>query len=98
VDKSLLYDVDHVAEKDGMPFIKVQIKRADKYSAPEKISTKVLEKLKAMAEVHLNRTVKYAVLTVPSHFNDTQKHATKDAAMVTGLNVLLSSTSQRLPA
>jgi molecular chaperone DnaK (HSP70) len=81
-----------------MPFIKVQIKSADKYSAPEETSTKVLKKLKAMAEVHLNRTVKCAVLIVPSHFNDTQKHATKDAAMVTGLNVLLSSTSQQLPA
>ena len=41
-----------------------------------------------MAEAHLNRTVKFAVITVPSYFNDAQSQATRDAAELAGLIAL----------
>merc|ERR1711879_1089751 len=40
------------------------------------------------AEAHLGQTVKDAVITVPAYFNDSQRQATKDAGVISGLNVL----------
>ena len=57
------------------------------YSPPE-ISAMVLRKLKQSAEDALGQTVTDAVITVPAHFNDTQRQATKDAGRIAGLNVL----------
>ena len=48
----------------------------------------VLLKLKESAEAYLGKTVTKAVITVPAHFNDHQRRATKDAGRIAGLNVL----------
>ncbi|MEA2083773.1 MAG: Hsp70 family protein [Thermodesulfobacteriota bacterium] len=54
---------------------------------PEEISAKILEKIKNDARESLNSEVRYAVITVPSYFNDKQKHGTRTAAALTGLKV-----------
>src|SRR3954468_8169735 len=56
------------------------------YSPPE-ISAMILQKPKADAEAYLGDTVDSAVITVPAYFNDDQRHATKDAGKVAGLDV-----------
>ena len=43
--------------------------------------------LKLAAERHLGQTVKSAVITVPAHFNNQQRQATKDAGRIAGLDV-----------
>jgi len=48
----------------------------------------VLLKMKETAEAFLNKTIKDAVITVPAYFNDSQRQATKDAGVISGLNVL----------
>jgi len=48
----------------------------------------VLIKMKEIAEAYLGREVKNAVITVPAYFNDAQRQATKDAGIISGLNVL----------
>ena len=48
----------------------------------------ILTKMKEVAEAYLGREVKHAVVTVPAYFNDAQRQATKDAGMISGLNVL----------
>ncbi|KAG8732659.1 ATPase with role in protein import into the ER [Ceratobasidium sp. 414] len=48
----------------------------------------VLGKMKETAEAYLGRPVTQAVITVPAHFNDEQRQATKDAGQIAGLNVL----------
>ena len=52
----------------------------------EEISAKVLNAMKKLAEKHLGREVKKAVVTVPAKFTQLQKIATKDACKVAGLN------------
>ena len=52
------------------------------------ISAMVLEQLKADAEGFLGEPISRAVITVPAHFNDAQRQATKDAGAIAGLNVL----------
>jgi len=56
--------------------------------SPEEVSAHVLLRMKEIAEKHLGETVRRAVVTVPAHFNDSQRQATKDAARIAGLDVL----------
>ena len=48
----------------------------------------VLEQLKADAEAFLGEPISRAVITVPAHFNDAQRQATKDAGKIAGLEVM----------
>ena len=48
----------------------------------------VLTKMKETAEAYLGMSVTDAVVTVPAYFNDSQRQATKDAGVISGLNVL----------
>jgi molecular chaperone DnaK len=59
-----------------------------KQYAPEEISAQVLRKLVDDAGKHLGERVTEAVITVPAHFNDAQRQATKDAGRIAGLEVL----------
>jgi len=54
------------------------------YSTTEIVSF-VLEKLKAVAEDYLGEPVEEAVITCPAYFNDCQRQAIKDAALIAGL-------------
>ncbi|MGB4191568.1 MAG: Hsp70 family protein [Rickettsiales bacterium] len=55
---------------------------------PEEISAQILLKLKTQAEKSLGKNVTKAVITVPAHFDDTARNATKIAANLAGLEVL----------
>lgn len=70
------------------PLIKVSYKGEEKRFRPEEISAMVLFKMKEIAESYLGESVKNAVITVPAYFNDAQRNATKDAAIIAGLNPL----------
>src|SRR3984893_9264648 len=54
---------------------------------PEEISSLVLKKLKADAEISLGNPVDRAVITVPAYFNDLQRQATKRAGELAGFAV-----------
>ncbi len=55
---------------------------------PQQISAFILQKIKKDAETYLGYEVRKAVITVPAHFNDNQRQATKDAAEIAGLEVV----------
>ena len=66
----------------------VRIQVRDRTLAIPEISALVLKEMKAIAETHLGREVKKAVVTCPAYFNDNQRQATKDAGRIAGLEVL----------
>ncbi|MBX3730745.1 MAG: molecular chaperone DnaK [Candidatus Sumerlaeia bacterium] len=54
---------------------------------PEEVSADILDRLRKTAEEFLGEAVTSAVITVPAHFNDQQRTATKAAAEMAGLEV-----------
>jgi len=54
---------------------------------PEQISAMILQKIKKDAEAFIWETVDRAVITVPAHFNDSQRQATKAAWEIAWLKV-----------
>jgi molecular chaperone DnaK len=55
---------------------------------PQQISAFVLQKIKKDAETYLGSTVRKVVITVPAHFDDNQRQATKDAGEIAGFEVM----------
>jgi len=91
-DSTVQADLKHwpfeVVNAGGLPKLKVEYKNEEKTFTPEEISSMVLTKMKETAEAYLGHDVKDAVVTVPAYFNDSQRQATKDAGVISGLNVL----------
>lgn len=75
------YDVKNV---NGMPRIEIE----GKNYTPEEISAMILGKMKKSAEDYLGTEVKDAVITVPAYFSESAREATKNAAIIAGLNPL----------
>ena len=77
-----------VISDDNKPKIQATYKDELKTFQPEEISSMILTKMKEVAESYIGEKVTDAVITVPAYFNDSQRQATKDAGMISGLNVL----------
>ncbi|HEY9854423.1 MAG TPA: Fe-S protein assembly chaperone HscA [Stenomitos sp.] len=81
--------------KDRLPFDlagstaeTIRLTLAGRRFTPVELSSLVLKKLKAIAELNLVETIKQAVITVPAYFNDAQRQATLLAGRLAGLEVL----------
>merc|ERR1712193_35059 len=83
-----LWPFNVIKDSGNKPKLEVDFKCEKKSFTPEEISAMVLTKMKETAEAHLGHSVKDAVVTVPAYFNDSQRQATKDAGVISGLNVL----------
>ena len=55
---------------------------------PQQISAFILQKIKKDAETYLGGAMRKAVITVPAHFDDNQRQATKDAGEIAGFEVM----------
>ena len=72
-----------VSNTNGDAWVEVN---GNRYS-PQEISSNILTKMKNIAEEYLGYEVNEAVITVPAHFNDIQRQATKDSGKIAGLEV-----------
>ena len=93
-DASVQQDIKYlpfdVANVDGRPYVSISREGSSNPTmqfAPEEISAMVLAKLKIDAERYLGHVIEKAVITVPAYFNDAQRHATRDAGRIAGLEV-----------
>ncbi|XP_021760872.1 heat shock 70 kDa protein 18-like [Chenopodium quinoa] len=89
-DVTVQYDIKSwpfkvIAGANDKPKIVVSFKGEEKQFAAEEICSMILIKLKETAEAYLGVKVKYAVITVPAYFDDSQRQATKDAGIMAGL-------------
>src|SRR5262245_32461562 len=66
----------------------IRIKIFGRDYTPPELSAFILRELKRNAAAALGEEVTNAVITVPAYFNDAQRHATKDAGRIAGLDVL----------
>jgi molecular chaperone DnaK len=64
------------------------VKLRDRMFSPPEIQAHVLRKMKQTAEDFIGEEVTEAIITVPAHFNDGQRSATRDAGRIAGLEVL----------
>ncbi|XP_073121673.1 heat shock cognate 70 kDa protein-like [Henckelia pumila] len=85
---ALLWPFKVTCGANDKPMILVTYKGAEKQFTAEEISSMILTKMKEIAEAFLGCGVKNAVITVPAYFNDSQRRVTKDAGIISGLNVL----------
>jgi len=79
--ENMAYDF---ADAPGM----VQLRTAAGVKSPVEVSAEILKVLRQRAEISLGGDLVGAVITVPAYFDDAQRQATKDAALLAGLNVL----------
>lgn len=66
----------------------IRVKVQDLLLSPEEISSYILKEIKSFCELSLGEEITQAIITVPAHFNDSQRQATKDAGRIAGLEVL----------
>ncbi|MCW3980075.1 MAG: molecular chaperone DnaK [Candidatus Bathyarchaeota archaeon] len=64
-----------------------KVKIQGKEYTPQQVSAFILQKIKKDAENYLSAPINKAVITIPAHFNDNQRQATKDAGEIAGFQV-----------
>ena len=79
-----LLDYRVADQADGM--VRLETRQGEK--TPVEISAEILRVLSERAEETLGGSLDGVVITVPAHFDDGQRQATKDAAELAGLNVM----------
>ena len=77
-----------VEGKGDKPLIEVEFQKTIKQYSAEELSAMILAKMKQIAETALGVPITRAVITCPAYFNDAQRQATKDAAIIAGLDPL----------
>jgi molecular chaperone DnaK (HSP70) len=85
-DKEFLtYDI---IDNNNNIVIKTNTKQSKNLYTPEEISAKILMEAKNMVTSYLGHQITKTVITVPAYFNDAQRQATKDAAVIAGLDCI----------
>lgn len=82
---TLSYKIIPGEKSDGLS---IYIPAMEKGYSAEEVSSFILTELRTIAEKYLGEPVSKAVIAVPAYFNNKQRQATKDAALIAGIEVL----------
>ena len=80
--KSVAFEV--VEADNGDAWVRLR----DRNFSPPEVQAHVLRKMKQTAEDFIGEEVSEVIITVPAHFTDAQRSATRDAGRIAGLDVL----------
>lgn len=75
-----------IDDGNDRPQIVVNFKNQERKFYAEEISAMILGYMRDISEAYLGEPVKDMVITVPAYFNDAARQATKDAAVIAGIN------------
>ncbi len=85
--RRLPYRVERLRDDDtGRDVVEIVV--GSRRLTPPQVSALILAELKRRAEAHFGHSVAKAVITVPAHFDDAQRQATRDAGLIAGLDVV----------
>ena len=79
--------VPYNVKSNDMGNVRVLSPFTEREYAPEELVSSIIRKLINDAETFLADTIDSAVITVPAYFNESQRQATKDAALLAGIKV-----------
>ncbi|AAP99982.1 MULTISPECIES: molecular chaperone DnaK [Prochlorococcus] len=80
-------NVAYTIRANNQGCVRVTCPITEREYAPEELIGSIIRKLIDDAEKYLSETIDSAVITVPAYFNDSQRQATKDAALLAGVRV-----------
>jgi molecular chaperone DnaK (HSP70) len=87
VNEKELFSYDLGSDEFDNILVIPDLENEKKYT-PEEISAAILSEAKYMASAYLGKKITKCIITVPAHFNDGQRQATKDAAEISGLECI----------
>jgi L1 cell adhesion molecule like protein len=76
-------------DKNDKIYFEVEYKKETKKFYPEEISAMLLSRMKEIAEEYTNKKATKVVITIPAHFSDAQRNATKAAGKIAGFEEVL---------
>jgi len=79
--------VPYTVKANNTGSVRVLSPNTEREYAPEELVSSLIRKLINDAETYLGDTVDSAVITVPAYFNESQRQATKDSAILAGIKV-----------
>jgi molecular chaperone HscA len=82
----LPYEVEPPANTGSLGMVRLRV--GGRVLTPVEVSAEILRLVRARTEGSLGRPVTRAVITVPAHFDDAARTATRDAAKLAGLEAL----------
>ncbi|KAJ7383631.1 Heat shock 70 kDa protein 14 [Desmophyllum pertusum] len=77
-----------IIDKDGEPFFELELNEKPTLFSPKEVVKLIFQKLLEIARANGGSDIEEAVITVPLHFNDEQRAATREAAEDAGFDVL----------
>jgi molecular chaperone DnaK (HSP70) len=87
ISKEIIQKESHIVTSAKRLLVDPTQSAAQKTHAVD-VSSEILKKLKQAAETYLGEPIQHAVITVPAHFNDQQRQATRLAGQLAGLQVV----------
>ena len=83
------YPFELVSDSNDRVMVEIEIKGSKKRLYPEEVAGAVLSKMKSIAEDYTGEKVTKCIVTIPSHFTDSARTATKNATKIAGFDACL---------